>query len=43
MCLSISKEDIIDDDVYGLLDGVIFVIAQISDVFRVDSCDNFLS
>ena len=39
----ISVEEILEDDVDGLLDGVSVVIAQISDVLRVNRYDDLLS
>ena len=40
---TIRVEDIIEDDISGLLDGVSVAITQGSDALRVGICDNFLS
>ena len=37
----ISVEEMLEDDVNGLLYGVIFVIAQDSGVIHANSCDYF--
>ena len=36
------EEEIIEDDVNVLIDGFFIAILKVSDVFCVNSCDNFL-
>ena len=40
---SISVEDILEDDINGILDGVSAEIAQGSYLICIDSCEHFLS
>ena len=40
---AISVEEMLDDDVNVLLDGVIVAIEKVSAVLCISSCDNFLS
>ena len=39
---AIGIEEMLEDDVDGILDGVVIVIAQGSDLIRANSCDYFL-
>ena len=40
---TIGIKEMLEDDVYGILDGVIVMITQVRNVLYVDSCDDFMS